>query len=60
MQYDILTVEPATDDDWKASDTATRRWWARVYQLMNDTGADIQTAIKAVQAADEDTTQCDN
>jgi len=57
MQHNAFMLdlaEPPTDDVWKASDMHTRRWWARVYQLMNDTGADIQTAIKAIQASDQE------
>lgn len=47
-------MQTLTDQQLKDADTETRRWWARVYILMNESGCSIEYAIKAIQAADRE------
>lgn len=42
-----------TDEQLRAADAATRSFYLRVYRLMNESGADVRTAIMAVQDAIE-------
>jgi hypothetical protein len=54
MNYDMLTIEPPTDEQWRALDRDSKLFWARVYTLMHECGADLDTAIRAVQSADQE------
>ena len=38
------------------AEMAGPRWWARVYQLIADTGCSIEQAIKAIRDADQEHT----
>ncbi len=51
MQYTM-----PTDEDFIAAAPAVRRWWGRVYRLINDTACTLEQAILAVQAADKEIT----
>jgi len=51
-------MQTLTDQQLKDADQETRRWWARVYQLVNDTACSLEHAIKAIQAADKEQAQC--
>jgi len=41
-----------TDQQLKDADTETRRWWARVYLLMNASACTLEYAIQAVLCTD--------
>ena len=49
MQQHILT-----DQELKRADLSTRRWWARVYTLVNSTGCTLEQAIATVRLADKE------
>jgi hypothetical protein len=45
---------PFTDDEFKALPPDKRRWWFRVFALMSQSGADLDIARAAVEAADNE------
>ncbi len=45
-------MQTLTDQELKDADTETRRWWARVYILMNESGCSIEDAIRAIRDVD--------
>jgi len=46
-----------TDDELRSASPEVRGWWQRVFELMNDSGCDLPTAITAIQASDQETHQ---
>ena len=47
-----MTTLQLSDQQLKDADQETRRWWARVYILMNESGCSIEYAIRAIRDAD--------
>lgn len=52
----IRAITPAglTDEELRQAGEATRRWYVRALELVNQTGCTLEMAIAAVQAADEE------